>query len=233
MKKNYYLIMLLLAVVMGSCKKEGSNTTSTDTDARSNSFYKIGTVLKFPDSNLVNSNGFKISYLARFPGVYTPGTSGTQGGALGSYTKANYEVARSINGLYSVFFQGDGNLVLYKRSSPNGPVIFDALWATNAYDSSLYTGSDPWNVHPATVQFQDDGNIVCRTPNNNVYWASNLTSGPKPIWIIQDDGNFVGYSNVSINVANNTFTIQGGAFGATFTDGGRKSNNFGGMGRTN
>lgn len=239
MKKNYFLILLLLAVVMGSCKKDGAETklNSDNVDAKSsNGFYKVGTVIHLTDSAILNAKGSKTSYVSRIPSVYTPGTAnGYSGGALGGYSKRMSEVARSNNGLYSLFYQIDGNLVLYKRATPNGTVLNnDALWASNAYENSPLPPENNWDSSlGARATFQDDGNIVCFRADNSIYWTSGIVapSGSHPIWFLQDDGNFVGYSNYTLT--NNTFTLQGQPFAATFTNGGQKSNNFGKMGRTN
>lgn len=138
--------------------------------------------------------------------------------ARGTYAK-NSEVARSMNGLYSLIYQSDGNLVLYKLSYANGP-LSSAIWATNSY----YTQAG------GQANFQwNDGNIALYKSNGSggtvAYWSGGALSGSiNAIWILQDDGNFVGFRSWSVSHPNITGSNP---YAATATDGGKKSNFFG------
>ncbi|WP_433511744.1 hypothetical protein ACQP2T_49475 [Nonomuraea sp. CA-143628] len=80
---------------------------------------------------------------------------------------------RSSDGTYVLHQQQDGNLVLYRGSSP--------LWSSQ-------TGDSPG----AFAAMQSDGNLVVyrgRTP----LWASNTGDSPGARLAVQDDGNLVIY----------------------------------------
>lgn len=51
-------------------------------------------------------------------------------------------------------------------------------------------------------------------------------SGTKAIWVLQDDGNFVGYADYYVDGDGN-YVLQGHTVGATMTQGGKKSNRSG------
>ena len=223
MKKNYLLLLLITTLIISSCKKDESSvslSTNVDKiDVSSSNYYKVGTVLDSTKKSIVHVDKFKLDYVSFPPEANDPTLHPN---AASFNYKIATEVARSENGLYSVFFQADGNLVLYKRSSANGP-IGAALWATNYY----LPHADPSNSNvPPVTTFQTDGNIICRGLTNNIYWTSGYTSGPSAIWILQDDGNFVGYSNF---IKGSTFIITGSPFASTATDGGKFSKFFGRM----
>jgi len=97
----------------------------------------------------------------------------------------------SPNGLYQFIMQGDGNLVLYRKS---GSTWIAVGWATNTVGSGatvaafqsdgnlvLYAGSvavwstNTWQYHCATLAVQSDGNIVIRDVSGNIVWQSNTT----------------------------------------------------------
>jgi len=97
----------------------------------------------------------------------------------------------SPNGLYQFIMQGDGNLVLYRKS---GSTWIAVGWATNTVGSGatvaafqsdgnlvLYAGSvavwstNTWQYHCATLAVQDDGNIVIRDVSGNIVWQSYTT----------------------------------------------------------
>jgi hypothetical protein len=108
----------------------------------------------------------------------------------GVYT-APARIAVSNNGLYSVEYQGDGNLVVYKLNTAFG-TISKALWATNKY-----------NMNISRVTFDSGGDIYVQrhewiNGSFTMLWASgtgghNFSGNTTGMWIIQDDGNFVGY----------------------------------------
>lgn len=119
---------------------------------------------------------------------------------------------------------------MYKRITANGD-LGTALWATNQYEASPLP-SDQWGSYPwALTVFQGYGNILCENTSGTIYWASNITaSSTNAIWILQDDGNFVGYTSWTRN-SNGVLVITGSAFAATGTDGGKSSKFFGKMGK--
>lgn len=97
----------------------------------------------------------------------------------------------SPNGLYQFIMQGDGNLVLYRKS---GSTWIAVGWATNTVGSGatvaafqsdgnlvLYAASgavwstNTWQHHCATLSVQDDGNIAIRDVSGNIVWQSNTT----------------------------------------------------------
>ncbi len=220
MKKIIYSI-LLLSFVIQSCKKD-SNRIPTEQE----SFYPIGTVLKISDNIIVNGKptdtttinnkiNRKTSYFPNdpeptieqpyFSGQYAPYALGTYGAWRGPGLP-NVTIAKSSNISYRLVFQTDGNLVLYKWA---GNV---ALWS-----SGMQTATN--------VSFQSDGNFVMTYNLGSgeiVSWSAGVLAGPNPIWVLQDDGNFVGYSNHTNN-GNGSITITGSPFGSTGTTGGKKS----------
>jgi hypothetical protein len=125
--------------------------------------------------------------------VYPPATGDTMnpGEALAPWIT-------SANGLYTLVFQSDGNLVLYENGSTN------ALWAsgTNISNGGIGPGSGPcimqedgdlviYGTLPQPIGFgqvfstgtgghpgsrlvvQNDGNVVIYTPDGTALWATN------------------------------------------------------------
>ena len=83
---------------------------------------------------------------------------------------------RSPNGQYTLYMQGDGNLVLYAAGSR-------ALWSTSTY-----------NNPGARVTMQGNGNLVLYSASGFVLWYSNTPAHPGAFLNIQDDANLVIYS---------------------------------------
>jgi hypothetical protein len=81
----------------------------------------------------------------------------------------------SANGLYTLAYQGDGNLVLYR----SGGV---ALWA-----------SDTAGTPPGVCIMQPDGNLVVYRPGPQPVWDSGTWGQPGNSLVVQDDGNVVVY----------------------------------------
>jgi hypothetical protein len=107
------------------------------------------------------------------------------------------ESLESPNSLYSLLYQDDGNLVLY-RNKP-GSASRQALWASN-------TSGQPAGV----CIMQEDGNLVVYTPFGIPIWASatNGSSNINSRLIVQDDGNVVIYNQSGNPIwATNTVTI--------------------------
>lgn len=119
------------------------------------------------------------------------------------YFNINGTVRVATNGNYRMDFQADGNLVLYNGSNP--------IWASGKLGS-----------RNSSVIFYDTGGL--RTYDiSNVYWTASTNSGTSgPIWVLQDDGNFVGYTGYSRDAQGNPVP-NGNAFAGTSTAGGKKS----------
>jgi hypothetical protein len=115
-----------------------------------------------------------------------------------------------------MIFQSDGNLVLYKLAYANGP-ISSSLWSSQ----SVFSGA-------GTATFDStNGHIILKNTAGVPYWTSSPTGSPNPVYIMQDDGNFVGYSDYISGIP---LVITGGAFGSTGTAGGKKSGRSGRIG---
>jgi hypothetical protein len=85
------------------------------------------------------------------------------------------ESRTSSNGEYSLHYQSDGNLVLY-RNNGGGPV-----WNTATFGS------------PGEVAMQGDGNLVVYNAAGQAQWWSG-TAGYSGAWLaVQSDGNLVIY----------------------------------------
>jgi hypothetical protein len=82
---------------------------------------------------------------------------------------------RSRNGKYSLAYQTDDNLVLYRN---DGAV----LWASGTSRSTS-----------AKTVMQSDGNLVVHDPGGKAIWASGTSRHPGSHLVVQDDGNLVIY----------------------------------------
>jgi hypothetical protein len=105
--------------------------------------------------------------------------AGSTSPACGTLT-ANQELTAgqsltSCNGDYTLFMQGDGNLVLYQGST--------ALWASN----TAGTAADE-------AIMQGDGNFVLYTSSGSALWASGTAGNAGADLMVQNDGNVVIYS---------------------------------------
>jgi hypothetical protein len=89
------------------------------------------------------------------------------------------DTLRSANGLYGLFMQGDGNLVLYSGTA--------AVWATD-------TWTLPSWLQPNRADMQDDGNFVLYNDANFASWASGTDGNPGARLVLQDDRNLVIYT---------------------------------------
>lgn len=85
---------------------------------------------------------------------------------------------QSPNGRYYLIFQGDKNLVLYKKKPGGGE---QPLWATAT------------NNRVNRCVMQGDGNLVLYN-NNNPVWATNTGGNANAQLVLQDDGNLVIYA---------------------------------------
>lgn len=113
------------------------------------------------------------------------------------------------NGSYRLEFQPDGNLVLYNGTNP--------LWASGKKRGNNST----------QVRFYDYG-VGCYEGSTRYWWSGLPTNYIKAVWILQDDGNFVGYSSYKTDSNGVIFKADGASsIGATMTQGGIKSNRSG------
>jgi hypothetical protein len=86
-------------------------------------------------------------------------------------------VIRSQNGAYSLAYQTDGNLVMYRSDG-------QAVW------ESKTTGTAP-----GRLDMQGDGNLVIYDSSDRAIWASNTGGKNGAALAVQDDGNVVLYYN--------------------------------------
>ena len=77
---------------------------------------------------------------------------------------------------FYLVYQGDGNLVLYRKSDNK------ALWASNTVTSRV-----------GVTIMQGDGNLVIYDTNMVPYWASNTAGNSNARLVMQSDGNLVIY----------------------------------------
>jgi hypothetical protein len=87
----------------------------------------------------------------------------------------------SASGRYTLTYQADGNLVVYRNPERSG-LDRTALWATHTMSSTL----------GATVM-QPDGNLVVFDRLNRPVYSSRTGGNPGARLIVQDDGNVVIY----------------------------------------
>lgn len=97
-------------------------------------------------------------------------------GASWSFQQSGGVILRSMNGVFKLKEQGDGNLVLYKNG--NTPI-----WA-----------SQTQGKNSSKVRFQDDGNLVIYDSSDRPIWASNSNNKGGSYLVLQDDGNLVIYT---------------------------------------
>ena len=96
-------------------------------------------------------------------------------GSIWTYSQNNQTLLTSPNGKFTLVYQGDGNLVLYKN-------ITTPIWASNTDRKSS-----------ATFKFQTDGNLVIYGAGNSVVWSPNCYGKGGQTLTLQDDGNLVVY----------------------------------------
>lgn len=85
------------------------------------------------------------------------------------------QLFQSYDRRLTLFFQEDGNFVLYSGTR--------ALWSTQTYGKNA-----------ARLDFQSDGNLVIYDTSNRPIWFSGTAGQPNARMIIQTDGNLVIYS---------------------------------------
>ncbi|XP_070497608.1 trypsin-5-like [Chironomus tepperi] len=85
------------------------------------------------------------------------------------------EFIESQNHCFKVYYQGDGNFVNYRYSSP--------LWSSGSQNTCIRCAC-----------MQGDGNFVVYDCHSKPQWASNTVGNPGARLVIQNDGNLVLYS---------------------------------------
>lgn len=121
--------------------------------------------------------------------------------------RQNVVVVKNDN--FHLDFQSDGNLVLYKNN-------YTVLWASNTQGRSGY-------------QMGIDGGGISLFSGTYPYWTKDVDGSKyynNYVWVMQDDGNFVGYTDHSVDAKGN-IVPSGSVIGSTNTQGGQVSYRFG------
>ena len=117
------------------------------------------------------------AYFVAYPGlspVVPSPASGNQ--MLPGQTLAPNEFLTSDNGLFTLMYQTDGNLVLYRNADDH------PLWSSRSSGTTA-----------GMVVMQHDGNLVVYDPNTRAHYATGPKGEGSSI-VVQDDGNLVMYS---------------------------------------
>lgn len=124
----------------------------------------------------------------------------------GSLPNGRLNAGQSVetcNGQAFLAMQGDGNLVLYRKS--NG----SPLWATSTYFSN-----------GGFAVIQGDGNVVVYDGSGRAHWSTNTHGNPGAQFAIQDDGNLVVYAGGRAIWASSTSLNGGSSSGGGSSGGG-------------
>jgi hypothetical protein len=119
-----------------------------------------------------------------FANTYTPTPTSVFGLQANEALGPN-ESRTSVDGRFTLIYQGDGNLVLYYGSS--------ALWSSNT-----------WGTAPGQAIMQGDGNLVVYDASGQPRWDSHTWGNPGAYLVVQSDGNLVIYNSVYPLWASNT-----------------------------
>ncbi|WP_367865114.1 hypothetical protein [Pedobacter sp. WC2423] len=195
-------ILLGLIALFGSCAKENNTTVQPVTNKSENSNVTMAAALP-PKPNYVKleKNEYNKRYVITIDVLHqtTP-------------TVSDQSVQIAKNGPYHLEFQSDGNLVLYKEG------LDYALWASD-------TNTKDGQYQVASLSFYENGRVIIYRANAKSWTPAPFTSIGSPyypIWVLQDDGNFVGYETYTQDAAGNV-TITGKVIGSTNTQGGQRS----------
>lgn len=109
-----------------------------------------------------------------------------------------------VHNQYRLTFQTDRNLVLYNNNDP--------IWSSGVHSADR-------------IEFWPGGSVY-KFGSTYLLWDAQVYSGSsKIIWVLQSDGNFVGYDNYTIQgpivLINRTIVVDGSPFASTGTAGGR------------
>ena len=110
------------------------------------------------------------------PGASTTPTPTVGGGSCVTQILPGASLS-SASGQYSVFYQSDGNFVLYDVLAGT------ALWTT-----------DTGGTVPGQTIVQSDGNFVIYDATGAALWAAGTAGNPGAYLLLHDDGNFVIYN---------------------------------------
>ena len=88
----------------------------------------------------------------------------------------------SNNGRFTLYYQGDGNLVVYRDDGV-------PIWAS---------GTD--GTSPGNVTMQGDGNLVMTDGYGTPIWSSDTWGNPGAYLIMQGDGNLVIYRSDGVAI---------------------------------
>jgi Peptidase family M23 len=119
-----------------------------------------------------------------------PGATSCDKNEVSTNYDRNFSRGQFINyacGDKAVYFQPDGNLVVYKYNWNTRN--WEAKWATGTWD-----GEVP-EMRAARFSIQADGNIVLYNYSNKPIWAT-MTNGNRGVQVaMQNDGNWVVYTS--------------------------------------
>lgn len=259
MKINTIIAIAFFIMINQSCKKEVPQQTpltptiSIEDDIKLvhsevyGSYYAVGSKIVIPEatikSNAVAFASIDGTNLSPIPnGWVLPGNSDEpfnnrpsqffNGSKIGSSVSNGAGGSRvATNGYFYMDFQADGNLVLYRSPSTTSTAGSVAIWASGK--------NQPWPtaiIKYSFVEFTLSGDIYCWSSTGGSYWGAGKSSTARPIWVLQNDGNFVGYSGYFVTYVSDpsptwppafppyyAITITGAPFAATGTSGGSKS----------
>jgi len=113
-----------------------------------------------------------------------------------------------VHNQYRLTFQGDKNLVLYNNST--------AIWS-----SGVHSSADRVEFWP--------GGYVYKLGYTSLLWNAQVFCGSSNIvWVLQSDGNFVGYDGYTTQgvgaLLDPLIVVNGNPFAASGTAGGVKNN---------
>lgn len=106
-----------------------------------------------------------------------------------------------VHNQYRLTFQTDRNLVLYNNTSP--------IWSSGINNADR-------------IEFWPGGSAYQFLSHYLVWDGLVFGGGPNTIWVLQNDGNFVGYDGY--NIQGQTVVVTGRPFAATGTAGGKRNN---------
>lgn len=177
------LACLSIVVILFSCNKDFSNTNLKKELIVDSLFKSDQNILSRCPSGLKDPPIF-IGPISGYNAIYWQYNSGNSSYVFNNGL-TNDILLTSPNGVYSLVFQYDGNLVLYRYFQSSSQV---ALWSSATY-----------NKPARCLAFQSDGNIVLYNLSRTIaYWATGTTNGQQvtnlnALLAVQNDGNLVNY----------------------------------------
>jgi hypothetical protein len=159
-----------------------------------------------PGSKLIlQDDGNVVLYGPEDNAVWATNTAHAQGNDMqpGEMLDPDQSI-RSANGLYTLIYQRDGNLVLYKSGNlwlwesktwgtPAGVCIMQSdgnLVIYNPYWQPIWN-SGTWEDHGSRLIVQDDGNVAIYNPSNQFVWSTHAMKPPLiEQWRFEDEHVF-------------------------------------------